>query len=146
MGVISDISVICASTAAIIGVLDWRHTLFAKKRADLAEEVLTSFYEIEESIKYARNSFAFGHEGLTRPGREDEPDDKTRSLRDSYFVPLERLERKQDLVSRIYALKYRYQVLFEAEDKPFRILNSIFGDFNIAVRKLIRASKKTRRG
>jgi len=142
MGVISDISVICASTVTIIGIVDWRRTLFAKKRADLAEEVLASFYEIEESIKYARNGFSFGHEGLTRPGREDESDDDVRRLRDSYFVPLERLDKKQELVSRIYALKYRYQVLFEAEDKPFRILNSIFGDFNIAVRKLIRESER----
>lgn len=138
MGLISDISVVSASIATVISIFEWRRTLFAKKRADLAEEILAGFYEIKATLEHARNGSVFTNEGQTRPGREEDYDEERRHQKDNYYVPLERLYKKEERRSHLFSLQYRYQVLFDTDDLPFKLFNKIHLKLVLAVRRLAR--------
>ena len=138
---LSYISVIVASLAAIYSVLDWRHSFFYKKKIEFAEDILCKFYAARDAIEYARNPFARGHEGKTRERAENELTAES-NQKDAYYVPVERLQIKENLFNEILSLRYRYMILFSASEEPFSIINIICSRITVASGMLIRSYRK----
>ena len=63
---IKNISIIIASWTAVYGIDQWRREYRGKRQAELAEEVLSLFYEAQDAVRHIRNPFGFGGEGASR--------------------------------------------------------------------------------
>ena len=138
---ISDIAVIIASIAATYGILSWRKErdeFTGKRNIELAEEVLTLFYEAADVISSIRSPFGFGGEGSTRKASENETAEE-KEIYDRAYVVIERFERHQELFSKIHAMRYRFKARFGDEAiKPFDELHAVVNEVLFSSRKLRR--------
>lgn len=73
-----------------------------KRRFDLAEQFLADAYRFRSLLKYVRNGAAFGEEGGTRIAQGPEAD-QIRRLRDTYYVPIERLNSENEFLSNFFS-------------------------------------------
>jgi hypothetical protein len=89
--VLQAASVAVTAVFAVIGLRAWRRQLLGRRKIEIAEGTLLAAYKIKEAMAYIRNPGAFVG-GSTRPRQADEPEGLA-SLRDSYFVPLERMQK-----------------------------------------------------
>lgn len=89
--VVQAAAIIVTAAFAVLGLRAWRKQLIGKRRIEIAEETLVLAYKIRNAITYARLPVHGPAEGLSRP-RELSNDENFRKLRDSYFVPVERLK------------------------------------------------------
>ena len=127
---LKDISLIVASCTAIYGIGSWRREYKGKRQAELAEEVLSLFYEARDAIKHIRNPFSHAGEGATRKQSENESDDEKKAYDRAYIV-FERYNANLELFNRLHSLRYRFMTQFGADSaEPFvelrKILNKIF--------------------
>jgi hypothetical protein len=90
---------------AIVG---WR------RRYDLAEQLLTSAYDARDALNWARVRAVMSGEGATRQAAESETDE-LRRLRNSIFVPLERLRDSAKTFTSLQASKYAIAAHFGPE-------------------------------
>ena len=138
--ILESISVIFASLIAsftvIFGVNAWRREYIGKRKLELAEEVLALFYEARDVISYIRNPFGFGGEGSTRNAAPNEsPEEK--QINDNAYVVFERYNKRQDLFSKLYSMRYRYMAQFGRDSaKPFDDLYKIVNEIFISARML----------
>ena len=101
-----------------------------KRKIELAEEVLSLFYEARDAISYIRNIFGFVGEGNTRKADTNEsPKDK--KIYDDAYVVFERYNKYQEPFNKLYSMRYRYMARFGKDSaKPFfelqQIVNEIF--------------------
>ena len=113
----------------------------SRRRAELAEEVLSEFYEARDVIASARQPFSFGGEGKTRKKSVSETEEMAQEL-DVYYVTIERMETHSKLFSRLFARRSRFQALFGREAaKPFDDLSQIRHEIASAVRLLMQAHR-----
>ncbi len=67
--------------------------MVGKRRIEVAEETLLAAYKVRDSFPYFRSpGRPFAGEGSTRPGRGENEPAGMATMRDSYFVPIERLQ------------------------------------------------------
>lgn len=64
---LDSISVMIASWAAIWGINSWRREAQWKRKYDLAEEVLSLFYESRDKIRFIRSPIVFSEEMIADP-------------------------------------------------------------------------------
>ncbi|MBU4184744.1 MAG: hypothetical protein KKI12_05245 [Proteobacteria bacterium] len=124
------IAIIAACWAIISGIGAWKREFIGKRRIELAEEVLASFFEIKDSIAFIRNPFATNEEGKSRKKGEYELSDETELLNRGYIV-YERYEKKKDVLIKFNTLKYKVMAAFGPDTEKIFIdcnktLNSIF--------------------
>ena len=124
------VAVIAACWAIISGVGAWKREFIGKRRIELAEEILASFFEIKDVIATIRNPFSSGDEGKSRKKGEHETEEESELLDRGYIV-FERYESRKEAFVRFNTLKYKFMATFgpETEDifmESNRILNSIF--------------------
>lgn len=144
--VIEATAVAGASWAAWKGLTAWRSEMTSRRRAELAEETLSLFYQARDLLAWVRTPMSFGGEGASRPAREGEDDD-VRNERNAYFVPIERLSREVEFWGRLDASRYRFMSLFNKEAaKPFESLRMIRSRVETSARSLIRVSGHWRSG
>ena len=126
--IIQSISIIIAAWAIIIGVTAWRREYVGKRNLELAEEVLSLFYEAKDVLKSIRSPFGFSGEGSTRKAAPNEsPEEK--EVYDRAFVTFERYNRHSDLFSKLYSMRYRYMARFGRDSiKPFDDLKDIVNE------------------
>src|SRR5206468_9776871 len=86
---------------AIAGLSAWRRQLVGKRKIEIAEDTLVAVYKVRDAFTYLRSSGAFTTEGQSRPNRENETE-SVRSLRDTYFVPLERMQATSDAFAQLW--------------------------------------------
>ncbi len=128
--ILESISLIIAAWAVIIGVNAWRREYIGKRRLELAEEVLSLFYEARDVISAIRSPFGYSGEGSTRSAAPNEsPEEK--EINDKAYVVFERYNKRQDLFNKLYSMRYRYMAQFGKDSaKPFddlyKIVNEIF--------------------
>ena len=128
--ILESVSLIIVAWAVIIGVNAWRREYVGKRRLELAEEVLSLFYEARDVIRYIRNPFSYSGEGSTRNAAPNEsPEEK--QINDNAYVVFERYNKRQDLFNKLYSMRYRYMAQFGKDSaKPFddlyKIVNEIF--------------------
>ena len=124
------IAVISACWAIVSGVGAWKREFIGKRRIELAEEVLASFFEIKDVISVIRNPFSSGDEGKSRKKGEHETKDECELLDRGYIV-FERYESRKEVFVRFNTLKYKFMATFGSETEDIftesnRVLNSIF--------------------
>ncbi|CAH0340393.1 MULTISPECIES: hypothetical protein [unclassified Rhizobium] len=73
-----------------------------KRRFDIAEQFLADAYRFRSLLKYVRNGAAFGDEGSTRVQQGGE-EEQIKRLRDTYYVPTERLNTENEFISAFFA-------------------------------------------
>jgi hypothetical protein len=128
--IIQNLSVIIASIVAIYGITSWRREATWKRKYELAEEVLSLFYECKEKFQIIRSPYGHLLEGKTRKRRDNETPDEIERL-DNAYVFIERYEKEKEPFMKLWSLKFRFMTIFGKEagqpfDETRRILNTIF--------------------
>jgi hypothetical protein len=135
---LKDVSIIIASITAIYGIDSWRREFQGKRHIELAEEVLSLFYEAKDAITSIRWFYSVG-EGTTRDRNENETEEQRDAL-DKAYVVWERYQRYEKLFNKIDSIKYRYQVMFAQYDPdalpPFTELRGILKEIIMAANQL----------
>ena len=72
------------------GLNAWHQQLAGKRRFELGEDILVLTYKLQRDLAHVRMPVSFG-EGKSRP-RDDGDTESTAGLKDTYFVPLERIK------------------------------------------------------
>lgn len=123
--VLSSLAVIAAAGVAWRGIHVWRDELVGRRRAELAEEILTLVYEAKEIIETARSPFSLTGEGESRPSMPGETADQA-SRRNAYYAPAERLHSRADFWGKFDAARYRFMAVFgeDAGKKYVKILQA----------------------
>lgn len=116
--------------------LDQDHAIW-KRRVEIAEQTLTLFYEAKAALQWARGSYHNGGEGQSRASAEGETPDLKRR-RDSYYVPIERLNNAADTFAKAQSARYLFIAYFgiTAAD-PFLGLISVHNQIQSAANILI---------
>jgi hypothetical protein len=129
------IAIISACWAIISGIGAWKREFIGKRKIELAEETLATFFEIKDAIEFIRNPWSSGTEGSTRKRAiyETEPESQ---LLDRGYIVFERYESKKDIFVRFNTLKYKFMAVFGTETEIIfqetnQTLNSIFSSANM---------------
>ncbi|WP_230372302.1 hypothetical protein [Vibrio cholerae] len=80
------IAVISACWAIVSGVGAWKREFIGKRRIELAEETLATFFEIKDAIAFIRSPFASVGEGESRVVGEREKPEETELLNRGHIV------------------------------------------------------------
>ena len=139
IGVIGSILAAFAGAAAAtwFGFQRWREQRWIERREHLAEQVLADFYDVRNVFPWIRSPGTYGGEGETRPRPKEEPPDLER-LRNTYFIPIERMQAQKELFSRLDAARFRFMALFGVEAaKPFETIGKVRSDIQFAAHMLI---------
>jgi hypothetical protein len=110
-------SVVTAGTAiyalviARAGLNKWRTETLGKRKAEIAEQLLTTAYKTRDLLIWARTPVLMSGEGESRKSTESE-DDVLRERRNTYFVPIERLARETETFATLQTLKYAVAARF----------------------------------
>lgn len=123
-------SAIIVSAVAIYGINSWRREYKGKRKMELAEEVLSLFYQARDAFASIRSPLGYSSEGQTRESQEDETPEQ-KAARNHAYVVYERYEHWKETFSRLQSLKYRFMAVFGKKTvEPFDVirksLNRIF--------------------
>jgi hypothetical protein len=122
---LQSISVICASISVILGINAWRREYVGKRRIELAEDVLTNFYEARDAIRRIRSPFGFLGEGKSRQPQDGETENEKRIL-DKAYVVIERREKENETFNKLQASRYRFMARFgPSVGRPFDDLSEV---------------------
>ncbi|MCA3083110.1 MAG: hypothetical protein ING69_10700 [Rhodocyclaceae bacterium] len=111
-----------------------------KRRQEIAEEVLSGVYELRAIIKHARFPGSFSSEGAERPRSPDEPQNIA-STRDSYFVPIARLNQSGERINNILSKRFRAAALLGSEvADQLENLRIMLNEIRIAAQMLIQSA------
>lgn len=136
LDLLKSISIIVASGVAIYGINSWRREAKWKRKYELSEEVLSLFYQTEESIARIRNPFSSLNEGKSREKSKYERTEDSEIL-DRAYVIYERYEKEAHLFTDIKKLKHRFKAVFGKESiEAFLDLEGIMNDIFKATRLL----------
>lgn len=142
---LKDISIIIASVTAIYGIGSWRREFKGKRQAELAEDVLTLFYEADDAIQHIRSPFAYANEGSTRDAAEGESPEEKKAY-DQAYVVFERYKIYHELFNKIHSLRYRFMTQFGVEAaQPFEDLRRIVNEIMVSARMLAQMWAKQQR-
>lgn len=133
---ITAISVAIAALSFVAGVSAWKREFVGKRRIELAESVLSLFYEAEDAIREIRSPFAGVGEGKTRQHGENETEEVSELL-DQAYVVFERYQKREQLFAQLRATRYRFMAAFGADtSKPFTELDGAIREILLAARML----------
>jgi hypothetical protein len=114
-----------------------RRQTVGKRKIELAEQVLASFYEARDLFDWVRSPGAFGGEGDTRPA-EGEQDD-VRKRRNTYFVPIERMQKHSELFAKLQSQRYAFMAVFGTNAvAPFEELRKVQVRISVSAQTIIR--------
>lgn len=133
LDIIKSAGVIIASVVAIWGINSWRREAKWKRKYELAEEVLASFYEAHQAIQIIRSPFGYGNEGSSRPKNEKETEQESH-IYDKAFVSRERFERNKTSFDKLKSLKFRFIAIHGKEYEKY------FDEFTQTVNRIFWAS------
>lgn len=116
--VLQAVSVAATAVFAILGLRAWRRQLIGRRKIEIAEGTLLAAYKVKEAVAYIRNPGALVG-ASTRQRQPDEPEGLAR-LRDTYFVPLERMQKTSGDFAEFEKMQLLCQVYFgPAAGDPF---------------------------
>jgi len=123
--ILQSLSIILACLSVILGIDAWRREFIGKRKIELAEDVLTRFYEARDAIARIRSPISFENERLARKRAPNEREEES-SLLDQAYVVFVRYEKEQDLFNRIHALRYNVMARLGLDSaKPFNDVHGI---------------------
>ena len=137
---------LATATIAFMGLHSWRREMLGRRKSELAEKVLSEFYEARDLIRWVRFPGAFKGEGSTREPTNDETDEETRTL-NALYVPIERLNSKAKFFSSFEARRYRFAAVFGKDAaKHFDTIINCHNKIGRAAGALIRSRRDQMRG
>jgi hypothetical protein len=133
--IVTSLSVAISALSFVYGVYSWRREFVGKRRIELAENLLSLFYEVYDAIREIRNPLGSVEEGTTRK-RSDRENEKQSKILDRAFVAIERYQKRERLFAELRSMRYRVMATFGAEyGEPFneinRVLSTIFSSANL---------------
>ena len=131
--IIKSVGIISASGVAIWGINSWRREAKWKRKYELAEDVLASFYEAHQVIQIIRSSIGSTNEGKSRPKNEKETIQESQ-IYDQAYVCRERFERNRKSFDKLQSLKFRFIAIYGKEHEKD------FNQFSLSVNKIFFAS------
>lgn len=132
--IIKTLSTIVTAAVACWGVSTWRRQVVGKRRMEIAEEALLAAYQVRDVIAAARMPVTFKGEGSTRPPFRGEQDFQKEIL-DSFYAPLERMQKQTDKFASLYLAGQRFRVHFGPQHAE------IFGAFHQARMHVMQAAE-----
>jgi hypothetical protein len=135
--IVQAVAIVVTAGFAVLGLQAWRRQLIGKRKVEIAEQTLLLVYKIRNAIAFARLPVHGPKEGLSRP-REVVDDEDFRRLRDSYFVPVERLRSYDDDFAQLERQRLLCEVYFGHElRRPLIELAQVRGRLLSAARQLL---------
>jgi hypothetical protein len=127
---------------AVTVFIGWRIQLIGKRRFEVAETSLVDFSLALGALSAVRNPFSGGDEGQDRPNRENDAD-AIRRLKDSYWVPIERLNKRADVFAPLTKDRMLCKYIFgDYAEEPFEELRQIYNEIQIASSSLVRRARE----
>ncbi len=134
--ILDSLAVIAAAAVAIYGINSWRREMKGRKEYELAEEVLSLFYEAKDKLSAIRNPLARVGEGQSRKSNPKEKPEEKESFDRAYIVS-ERYQKIQGTFNKLFVLQYRFIAIFGRDKaKPFDDLSEIINDILNAAKML----------
>lgn len=134
--IISTVAIVIASVVAILGINAWRKEFHGKRKIELAEEVLTLFYEARDAISAIRSPFGFQGEGSTRKPQEAETQQE-KQARDRAYIVYERFDKRKEVFNKLYSKRYQFMARFGTDKiQPFEDLRHIVIEIQCAADEL----------
>lgn len=135
--VVVAIAAVVAASQGIAGLNAWRREAIGRRRMELAEDALTDLYEAADVIRWARFPGSFGFEARDRQGRDGEPEN-VQAHRDTFYIPLKRLNDQSELFSRLRTRRFRVRATFGVDAvKPFEELHQVHSEIVVAAQRLM---------
>ena len=130
LDLLQGLSIIIASIVAILSISEWRRETKWKRKYELAEEVLSTFYDISDKFEIIRSPAGHLGEGETRKKNINETPEESKIL-DQAYVVFERYEKEKEPFIKLMSLKSRFMVLFGKEavepfNEIFKLRNTLF--------------------
>ncbi|HCH4140965.1 TPA: hypothetical protein NKV59_004498 [Vibrio parahaemolyticus] len=129
------IAVISACWAIVSGIGAWKREFIGKRRIELAEEALATFFEIKDAVAFIRSPFSSTGEGESRVVGECETPEETELLNRGHIV-FERYEKRREVFARFETLKYKFMAAYGAESED------IFKDTNKTVNTIFHSPRQ----
>ena len=108
-----------------------------KRRFELAEQILAESYRFRSLMAFVRSGFSMGREGEDRPAQGVESESVKR-MRDTYFVPLKRLQNENELIATMFARRTASQAHFGPDaEKAFQLFQEALHHVRVAAWQLI---------
>jgi hypothetical protein len=108
-----------------------------KRRQQLAEEVLSGFYQVRDAVHAIRAPMSFQDEANARPQVEYESAEVAR-LKNTYYAPLARLDARRAEIGDFLAKRYRTAALFgAAAEEPFQDVHEALTKIVVAAEMLM---------
>lgn len=96
-----------------------------KRKTELAEQGFIAFHEARDAFVWVRSPASFAGEGTSRkpaPGETATQQER----RNTYFIPIERLNRDRALFAKLQSLRYAFAAHFgESAIEPFRAISDV---------------------
>lgn len=119
-----------AATIMVPLFFGWRYQMIEKRKFEIAEKALCRFKEAILVLHSVRHPAGYGNEGVSRPPQDGETEDQ-RAMRNTYYVPIERLNRHSELFGQVEKDETLVGIYFGSDAKmPYRSLRDIH--FSIA--------------
>jgi hypothetical protein len=134
--ILQAVAIIVTAGFAIAGLHSWRRQTLGKRRVEVAEETLVLVHKIRNAITFVRLPVHGPDEGRNRPRSGEQPDFE--KVRDSYYVPIERLRSYDDDFARLERQRFLCETYLSAEAAgPLRILSDTRRSILAAARGLL---------
>jgi len=122
---------------AIRGLRKWQEETVGKRRAEIAEEVLSSFLHVRKIFNAVRARTLRVGEGSSRSPEPHETHD-LKKQRDRYYVVIERLATAEDQFTNLDKLRYVFEAYFGKDAaKPFEIIDEVYTTIGASAEILI---------
>lgn len=131
-----------AGLAIFAAMVGWRWQTVGKRRFELAEQLLVEFNLVADVLQNARLPISRGDEGSTRGRAINEQDEEIR-LKDSYWVPVERINKSIGLFGEARKNELISKYFFGAEaSQAFSTIKASTDKVVIASRMLIMTARR----
>jgi hypothetical protein len=133
--------VLVTGAVALRGLSAWRQQMIGKRRAELAEQVLVSFYAARDALKWARVPAFGAEEGASRKPVEEEIE-QVQLMRNVYYIPIERLLKVSAVFANLQVQRYTFAAYFgQSNILPFETILNIHNRIFSTAQVLIRAAQ-----
>jgi hypothetical protein len=125
-GVATGSAACVGAYVAFRGLRKWQEETIGKRRAEVAEEVLSSFLHIRRVFDGIRSRAVRINEGSTRSPEPHESPELKRQ-RDRYFVVIERLAKEENQFTNLDKIRYIFEAYFGKDAaRPFDIIDDVY--------------------
>jgi hypothetical protein len=126
-----------ASWAGIRGLDAWRAEAVGRRKAQLAEEVLTQFYRIRDVVTWAR--LPTHREDVVGETRGEAADRRNAAA----AAPVQRLAAESQVFAELQASRYRFMAYFgEEAARPFEEIRAVHAEILDAASQLVRVANQ----